>query len=289
MDYLKPVQNALEYIEQNLTQNIHSEDVAREAAVSKFHFHRIFLALAGNSVAGYIRRRRLTEAAYELIQTQKKIIDMALDYQFGTPESFSRAFKNMYGVNPGQYRSGKGHFAARHQPPIQRNVLSNLKARRIMEPKIITKNEFKVIGMRYFGDNQKNEIKQLWDAFLPEEENIKNRVNPTIGYGICYPVEGPDSVSAFEYLAAVEVSTLDEIAEGMVGRTIPAQKYAVFSHKGSVDKIGDTYQAIYAIWQPKSGYELIKAPDFEYYDERFRPDQPEISELDIYIPVQGKS
>ena len=66
----------------------------------------------------------------------------------------------------------------------------------------------------------------------------------------------------------------------------PTQKYAVFTHKGSVDKILETYQAIYAVWQPKSGYELIKAPDFEYYDERFDPDNPEASELDIYIPIK---
>ena len=285
MNYIKPVQNALEYIEQNLTQNINSDDVAREAAISKFHFHRIFLTVAGNSVAGYIRRRRLTEAAYELMQTNKKIIDMALDYQFGTPESFSRAFKNMYGITPRQYRGSKDHFAALHQPAIQRDILSNLKERTIMEPKIITKDAFMVIGMRYYGDNQKGEIKQLWDEFLPREESIKNRIHPAIGYGVCYPVEDPDSATAFEYLAAVEVSNLDEIPERMMGRTIPAQKYAVFSHRGSVDTITETYQAIYTLWQPKSGCELIKAPDFEYYDERFNPVNPETSELDIYIPV----
>jgi AraC family transcriptional regulator len=286
MDYLKPVQNALEYIEKNLSKDIHSNDVAREAAISKFHFHRIFLALTGNSVAGYIRRRRLTETAYALTRTNQKIIDMALEYQFGTPESFSRAFKNMYGMTPGQYRSRKDHFAALHQPPIRSDILSILKERKIMEPEIITKEAFKIIGMRYYGDNQKGEIKQLWDVFLPVEGRIKNRIHPDTGYGVCYPVEEPGSSNAFEYIAAVEVSCLDEIPEGMVGRTIPAQLYAVFTHKGSVDNIPETYQAIYAVWQPKSGYELVKAPDFEYYDERFNPDKPVSSELDIYIPVK---
>jgi AraC family transcriptional regulator len=154
------------------------------------------------------------------------------------------------------------------------------------EPEIIRKEAFKIIGMRYYGGNQKGEIKQLWDVFLPVEEKIKNRIHPDTGYGVCYPVEEPGSNNAFEYIAAVEVSSLDEIPQGMVGRTIPAQHYAVFSHKGSVDNIPQTYQAIYAVWQPKSGYELVKAPDFEYYDERFNPDKPEASELDIYIPVK---
>ena len=286
MDYVKPVLHALAYIEQNLTGDMKPDDVAREAAFSKYHFHRIFLAITGNSVAGYIRRRRLTEAAHAIAETGNKIIDVALDYRFETPESFSRAFKNMYGVNPRQYRNRENHFAALHQPKIGPAILAHLKERMPMEPKILTKEAFKIIGMRYFGENKNKEITQLWDVFLPRMESIKSRINHTISYGICYPVEGKDNDAAFEYIAAVEVADLDDIPAEMVGKTIPTQKYAVFTHKGSVDKVLETYQAIYAVWQPKSGYELIKAPDFEYYDERFNPDNPEASELDIYIPIK---
>lgn len=155
-----------------------------------------------------------------------------------------------------------------------------------MDAQILTWQAFQIIGMRYFGENKNKEITQLWDVFLPRRESINNRINPAISYGICYPVEGKNNEAAFEYIAAVEVSDLQDLPADMVGKTIPAQKYAVFTHKGSLDKIPETYQAIYAVWQPKSGYELIKAPDFEYYDERFNPDHPEISELDIYIPIR---
>ena len=286
MDYVTSVLKALAYIEQNLTGDISPDDVAREAAFSKYHFHRIFLAVTGNSVAGYIRRRRLTEAAHALTETDNKIIDVALDFRFETPESFSRAFKNMYGVNPRQYRNREDHFAALHQPKIGPAILTHLKERMRMDVKILTKQAFKIIGMRYFGENKNKEISQLWDVFLPRRESIKSRINPTVSYGICYPVEGKNNDAAFEYIAAVEVSDLHDLPAGMVGKTIPTQKYAVFTHQGSVDKILETYQAIYAVWQPKSGYELIKAPDFEYYDERFNPDHPEVSELDIYIPIK---
>jgi AraC family transcriptional regulator len=286
MDYITSVLKALVYIEQNLTGDLSPDDVAREAAFSKYHFHRIFLAVTGNSVAGYLRRRRLTEAAQALTETDKKIIDVALDFRFETPESFPRAFKNMYGVNPRQYRNRRNHFAALHQPQIGRAILTHLKERMPMDAKIITKQTFKVIGMSYFGENKNREISQLWDVFLPRRESIKSRINPTLSYGICYPVEGKNNDAAFEYIAAVEVSDLQDLPAEMVGRTIPTRKYAVFTHRGSVDKILETYQAIYAVWQPKSGYELIKAPDFEYYDERFYPDNPEVSELDIYIPIK---
>ncbi|MBI4764573.1 MAG: AraC family transcriptional regulator [Deltaproteobacteria bacterium] len=262
------------------------EEVAREAAFSKYHFHRIFLAITGNSVAGYIRRRRLTEAAHALTETDNKIIEVALDFRFETPESFSRAFKNMFGVNPRRYRNRLDYFEALHQPKIDPAILTHLNERMRMEVKILTKEAFKIMGMGYFGENKNKEITQLWDAFLPRMESIKNRINPAVSYGICYPVEGKDNDASFEYIAAVEVSDLHDLPAEMVGRTIPTQKYAVFTHQGSVDKIPETYQAIYAVWQPKSGYELTKAPDFEYYDERFNPDHPEASELDIYIPIK---
>lgn len=177
-------------------------------------------------------------------------------------------------------------MAALHQPQIGRDILTHLKERMPMDAQILTWQAFQIIGMRYFGENKNKEITQLWDVFLPRRESINNRINPAISYGICYPVEGKNNEAAFEYIAAVEVSDLQDLPADMVGKTIPAQKYAVFTHKGSLDKIPETYQAIYAVWQPKSGYELIKAPDFEYYDERFNPDHPEISELDIYIPIR---
>jgi AraC family transcriptional regulator len=286
MNYVTSVLNALAYIEQNLTGDISPDNVAREAAFSKYHFHRIFLAITGNSVAGYIRRRRLTEAAQALTETGNKIIEVALDFRFETPESFSRAFKNMYGVNPRQYRNRRDHFAALHQPKIGPAILTHLKERMRMDVQILTKQTFKIIGMGYYGENKNKEITQLWDAFLPRMESIKSRINNTISYGICFPVKGENNNAAFEYIAAVGVSDLHDLPAEMVGKTIPTRKYAVFTHKGSVDKIPETYQAIYAVWQPKSGYELIKAPDFEYYDERFNPDNPQASELDIYIPIK---
>ena len=286
MDYLKPVLIALDYIEQHLTETLTPEKVAKKAAFSRFHFHRIFMAVTGNTMAGYIRRRRLTQAASELATTKKKIIDIALDYQFETPESFLRAFKNMFGATPSTYRKAQDSFKALHQPVINEHMLMRLKKGGDMKAKIITKDTFKVIGLRYYGENQNREITKLWDSFLPIMNRIKNRIHPSTSYGVCYPEEDPTKKD-FEYIAAVEVSDINDIPEGMAERTIPRQTYAVFTHKGALDNLTETYQAIYAVWQPKSGYELIKAPDFEFYDERFKPNDPDHSEVDLYIPVKA--
>lgn len=290
MDYLSHVRKAVEFIEENLDQDIKAMDVAQEVAFSQYHFHRIFIALAGRSVTGYIRRRRLTEAAYELIETGKKIIDIAFDYQFETPESFARAFKKMYGLTPRQYRKQGKNVEYLHQTKFDEDILRHLNGGFSMEPKIITKDGFKIIGMKIFGGNTNNEIKELWNQFIPRIGEIEHRLNKDISkdisYGMCYPTEDMNENGEFEYIASVEVNSLDGIPQGMVGRTIPRQKYAVFTHKGIADRIKETYKYIYGAWQPKSDCELVKAPDFEYYDERFDADNQENSEMYIYIPIK---
>jgi len=290
MDYISHVRDAVKYIEENLDRDIKAMDVAQEVDFSRYHFHRIFMALVGRSVTGYIRRRRLTEAAHELIDTGKKIIDIAFDYQFETPESFTRAFKKMYGLTPGQYRKQGKNIGFLHQTKIDEDILRHLKGGFTMEPKIVTKDEFKIVGMKIFGDNPNTEIVELWNRFIPRIGEIKHRLNKDISkdisYGICYPSEDMNESGEFEYIASIEVSCLDEIPQGMVGRTIPRQKYAVFTHKGAAARIKETYKYIYGTWQPKSDCELVRAPDFEYYDERFDADNQEDSELDIYIPIK---
>ena len=155
-----------------------------------------------------------------------------------------------------------------------------------MEPRITQIDGFKIVGMKYYGENKNNEIAQLWHQFSPRINEIKNHQNRDVYYGICYPIEDSAGKGEFEYIASLEVTDLNEIPEGMVGRTIPDQKYAIFTHKGSPEKIAETYKYIYGTWYPKSGNDLLKAPDFEYYDKRFDPDNEEESEFDIYIPIK---
>lgn len=104
------VDKAIRYIEEHLREEIRLEDVARRAAVSIYHFHRIFQPIAGMSVTEYIRQRRLTHAAAELVRTDRRVLDIGLDYRFGTQEAFTRAFKKMFGMPPKQYRDYYSNF-----------------------------------------------------------------------------------------------------------------------------------------------------------------------------------
>ncbi len=104
MDYRLNVHDSLSHIEKNLENKISLDELARRAYLSKYHYHRLFHKITGEPLTQYIRKRRMRKAAEALAQTDRPIIEIALAYQYGSQESFSRAFQKMYGVTPGKYR-----------------------------------------------------------------------------------------------------------------------------------------------------------------------------------------
>src|SRR5690606_17230453 len=100
MDWLNRMNSAMEYVETHLSEEIEYEQVARIACCSTYHFQRMFSFITGLPLSEYIRRRRLTLAAFELQQSNTKVIDTALKYGYESPEAFSRAFKKLHGVMP---------------------------------------------------------------------------------------------------------------------------------------------------------------------------------------------
>lgn len=106
MEWITGIQKAIDYTEAHLTEEIDYEAVAKEACSSSFHFQRVFSILCGFTLGDYIRMRRLSLAAAELMQTKEKVIDVALKYGYDTPESFTRAFVRFHGITPTMARHG---------------------------------------------------------------------------------------------------------------------------------------------------------------------------------------
>ncbi len=98
------INHALNHIEQRLTAPLTAAEVAAAVSYSRFHFARLFQTILGMSLRTYLRNRRLSEAAGELLYSSKPILEIALDYQFGSQEAFSRAFKRCFGLSPDAYR-----------------------------------------------------------------------------------------------------------------------------------------------------------------------------------------
>ena len=102
MDWITGIQNAIDYVENHLTEELDYEEIARASCSSTFHFQRIFGILCGYTLGEYIRNRRLTLAGAELATTRAKVIDVAYKYGYENPESFSKAFQKFYGISPSQ-------------------------------------------------------------------------------------------------------------------------------------------------------------------------------------------
>ncbi|MCD4785990.1 MAG: GyrI-like domain-containing protein [Candidatus Eremiobacteraeota bacterium] len=163
-----------------------------------------------------------------------------------------------------------------------------------MKPKIVTKESFKVIGMERKFTLNNNTIPQLWDDFMPRFHEIKNKVNPDVAYGICesgdvdVTIENMSKDTEFNEVVCFEVSNFDDVPDGMVTRTIPAHKYAMFTHKGELSNLSHTYDYIFGEWLTKSGYDIADNFDFELYDERFNLKDQKNSEIDVYLPIKEK-
>lgn len=104
MDYIDIIKETIIYIEDNLEQKITLDDLACNALFSKFHFHRIFQDVACESVMEYIRKRRVSKAALKLTQTNEKIMNVAMEYQFNSQDTFTRAFIRYFDLTPSRFR-----------------------------------------------------------------------------------------------------------------------------------------------------------------------------------------
>lgn len=156
------------------------------------------------------------------------------------------------------------------------------KEREAMEPKIVTKSAYTVVGMLYRGKNENNEIAQMWGEFVPRIGEIKHRIGGQGSYGVCSDVE---EEGVFEYVAGMPVDRAEDIPAGMVCWEVPEQTYAVFPC--TLQTIGEAYKYAFESWLPGSGYQRASAPDFEHYDESFDPDV-EGSQLYIYVPLKQR-
>jgi AraC family transcriptional regulator len=164
------------------------------------------------------------------------------------------------------------------------------------EPRLVTLTATKVVGLqRKFihglspDTTAPQVIGPLWLEFSPLKETVPNRVPGGPSFGLIWGGEKstrshPDELN---YLACVEVTSLDDIPEGMSSREMPEVPYAVVTHRGPIGKIAETLKWLYETWLPESGFEHSGLADIELYDERFGGEL-ETSEMDYFISIRSK-
>ena len=291
MDWITGIQRALDYTEAHLTDTVDYEAAAREAASSAFHFQRMFTMLCGFTLGDYIRMRRLSLAAGDLMQTTDKVIDIAYRYGYDTPESFSRAFTRFHGVTPsGARRGGSVKSFSRLSVKL---ILSGGTS---MDYRIEKKDAFKLICKKKQvtkpqGDTATADISAFWNEVSADGTMEKicryGKFDTYHGVlGVCFSDELADS--GFPYGIGAEWNGAPVTDAGLDLVEIPAYTYAVFTCRGRMpDAFKETYKRICTEFFPQSSYEYGQGVELEVYPSADTRD-PDYT-CEIWIAVKEKA
>lgn len=291
MDWITGIQRALDYTEAHLTDEIDYEEAAKQACSSVFHFQRMFSMLCGFPLGEYIRMRRLTLAANELIQTKAKVIEIALKYGYDTPESFSRAFVRFHGITPTEARCG-GNVKSFSRLSVKLILSGGT----IMDYRIEKKAAFKVICRRKKvtkpeGDTAAADIHDFWRECTEDGTisalcgHMKKEPKLRGVLGICFTdnMEGAE----FPYGIGVEYDGGEPVNGGFEVIEIPAHTFAVFPCRGPMpEAFNRTYRQICSEFFPQSSYEYAFGVELEVYPSRNVEDPNYFCE--IWVAVKEK-
>ena len=285
MEWMKAISEAVDYIESHISDEITADDVANSVCISTFYFQKGFSMLCGYTIMEYIRNRRLALAGVALADSEAKVIDVAMQYGYDSPDSFTKAFTRFHGITPSQVRKDKTMIKS--FAPLKLTI--SLKGGYLMDYRITKKDSFTVIGSakEFSYEQAKQEIPAFW-----QEHYATGKGQHVCGmFGI--NIDEQMGHEKFEYVIADIYNPVTDIPEGFVTKTIPAFTWAVFPCKGAMpNSLQDVNTKIFSEWLPAlKEYEFAAGYCIEMYDA---PDkypkgiQDENYYAEIWIPVKRK-
>jgi AraC family transcriptional regulator len=288
MDWLERMNNVMDYIETHLSENIDYDQVAMIACCSTYHFQRMFSFITDVPLSEYIRRRRLTLAAFELQNRDSRVIDIALKYGYESPEAFSRAFKKMLGVKPMSARD-KG-VPLKAYPRMSFHI--SIKGDAEMNYKIEEKEVFEMFGVsteiNAVDEKPFIEIPAFWEKCI--SDGTVDRVRKAAGLnenGQIHAVLYNNQGYHFSYMIGYYLPQTG-LPDGFEKLSVPAQTYAIFStglYPDGQSGIHDLFKRIFTEWFPTCNYVHSEGAQFEmtYYRGN------NMYEMEVWMPVVKKS
>lgn len=292
MNYYERIQKSIDFMEDNLENEIKVEDIAKEAYMSVSSFHRIFFAITGYPVKEYLINRRISKAADDLKEEQMKVIDVAVKYAYNSVDAFSRIFKKITGCTPSKYAHGINLYRFERMNVMEKYFESSSKEMLEQYPDIkIISNlpQMKVAYYCYYGKNPEDgafEVMREW--VLNQNIDYKNGNYRIFGYN------APDTdASAEEYGYEVCVTIPDDmevIDEKVRSKVIQGGQYAVIS----IDSKDNLGEEIMRGWQRFSkwleGSKYIFG-DAQWLEEHlgFGDNFEHLGGVDLYMPIEEKS
>lgn len=300
MDWITGIQNAIDYIEENITENIDYNELAKQSFSSSYHFQRVFSILCGYTLGEYIRSRRLSLAGTELATSNIKVVDVALKYGYESPDSFAKAFQKFHGVLPSQARYNGSNLKS-----FSRLVLKiSLEGGRTMNYRIEEKPEMILTGYKThfsgapYGKEREKQEEQLFITTRGKQWFLRGASGDGDAYCVISNIsdEGYDFYYCHEldtwtrdHLYKHDVTGVDFVEKLMLETiTIPKRTYAVFESKDGKKVIADYFDLlklrvqILTEWMPEMGFQLQQTPELAVYHWMPRDER----NVQIWMPIE---
>ncbi|EGO2734081.1 AraC family transcriptional regulator [Enterococcus faecalis] len=264
---LANLNQAMDYIEEHLTEEVSFDELAKKTGISVYHFKRTFSFIAGMSLAEYIKKRRLAEANLALLAGEK-VTDVAFKYGYQSIEGFSRAFRDWSGQAPSEVMKTQ---IQKTFPKFSFYI--DIKGGQSMDVKLIEKPAFQIVGvsqkvpLQYQGENQA--IMELAQRITPQqraEMHTFDDIYPHQVVNASFDFQEGRTTEGGEMTHMIGFATLQEnIYEDLEQLSVPAHTWAVFPNEGPFPQtLQETWARIFSEWLPSSGYQVVAAPEISF-------------------------
>lgn len=264
---LANLNQAMDYIEEHLTEEVSFDELAKKTGISVYHFKRTFSFVAGMSLAEYIKKRRLAEANLALLAGEK-VTDVAFKYGYQSIEGFSRAFRDWSGQAPSEVMKTQ---IQKTFPKFSFYI--DIKGGQSMDVKLIEKPAFQIVGvsqkvpLQYQGENQA--IMELAQRITPQqraEMHTFDDVYPHQVVNASFDFQEGRTTEGGEMTHMIGFATLQENTyEDLEQLSVPAHTWAVFPNEGPFPQtLQETWARIFSEWLPSSGYQVVAAPEISF-------------------------
>lgn len=274
MEWVDRMNHVIDYLEAHLSDEIDSEEVSRIMACPYSVFQRSFAPITGIQLSEYLRRRRLSCAAYDLQNTDQRVLDIAVKYGYDSADAFTAAFKRMHGITPQEARKPDAQlkFYARLTFTFMITGVNEMNYR------VFEKEAFNVLGIRRitpYGGGTWAIVKANGTA-----DEMREISGHPCDLGLCF---GFDKEGNNDYMCGIEYDGED--IPGFDRYQYPATTWLVFPAKGTISSgvLGQTWKRIYGEFMPQSEYKQMDFPTIEKYIEW--DESSDTCFVDIFIPV----
>ncbi|MFS0661055.1 AraC family transcriptional regulator [Niallia alba] len=266
---LKSMNEALDYIEAHLSDEINDKELEKITGTSIYHFRRMFTFLSGITLGEYIRIRKLSNATFDLQHEGMSVTETAFKYGYESVDGFSRAFREWSGISPSEVKK-KNMFKAFPKLSFQLTIQGGIS----MDYRIENKDAFRIVGkkkripIQFEGENQ--EIIKLAKSITPEQrEKLHSYANvepnQVVNASYNFDTERMEEKGGLDHMIGILTTKESGIDEEFDIVEVPALTWAVFSTKGEFPKVmQDTWGKIASEWLPSSDYELVEAPEISF-------------------------